>query len=246
MRNNLQDSFFINVWLTRLFLIIFILFITSNGGSSFIQNNFNPSIISTTFSQAPSVLVNSDKSNTETVLATNKDTNSNNTFLSANKLTDLLDTMKKSPKLKVNDIVKGFRVTSIMGPRNIQNCPQCSRYHRGIDLAMPTGVPLAAPGLKGQNIKITKENQKLGGIVCRVFYEDSVSKQVFPVVYTYAHMSKCNEGKYTIPTIVGFSGNTGGATTGPHLHLGMTISGNLVQPDRVSITQILDTSFMGQ
>lgn len=231
----------------RFFIGFLLLLFISNPFPKFIQENFNSSFISSTFSQvivdSSSNNSNEDKDKDEDILLISNNQNAKmSSSLLETKLIDLLGSMKDSNPLKVNDYIEGIRVTSIMGPRNIEGCPTCSRYHTGVDFALNSGTPLAAPGLKGQRIKITKEYQTLGGIVCRVSYIDSISKKVFPVTYTYAHMSQCNVGEYDLPSLIGFSGNTGQATTGPHLHLGMTIEGKLVQVDRVSSAQVLSNS----
>lgn len=84
---------------------------------------------------------------------------------------------------------------------------------------------VAAAGLDGLNGKTTGAGSGCGYCLV-VIYKDCYNRQTkkaTDVVCTYMHMSampKVKAGdKVTTKTLLGFYGNTGAATSGPHLHI---------------------------
>ncbi len=113
------------------------------------------------------------------------------------------------------------RISSIFGLRRLFNNSRRSR-HRGLDIAVPTGVPVFASH---------------AGIVNEVGDFHFNGKTVFVdhgrgLVGLYSHLSKIlvRPGEYVIAgQTVGLVGATG-RVTGPHLHWGMALNGTWVDP----------------
>ena len=82
----------------------------------------------------------------------------------------------------------------------------CGR-HYGIDLGTPTGVNLTSP-VAGT---VSRQSDHGGGNVARVDYGKGS-------MY-FLHMNSVKSGKVGIGQSLGYSGNTGAFTTGPHVHV---------------------------
>lgn len=91
--------------------------------------------------------------------------------------------------------------------------------HSGLDFAMPVGTPI--PALANGTIVLSQESKVLGHVVVLRIMD----KQKKLAYIGYSHLqkpglavgTKVKEGE-----TVGFVGNTGSASSGPHLH--MTVS----------------------
>ena len=93
--------------------------------------------------------------------------------------------------------------------------------HNGIDYSVPNGTPVGA-AVAGTVAAVAFENGGYGNYV-KLSHVDG-SKPYFTY---YAHLANAAVSpgqKVKAGTIVGFSNNTG-ASTGPHLHLGVKIEG---------------------
>lgn len=106
----------------------------------------------------------------------------------------------------------GWRVHPITGKQS---------FHNGIDIAMRSGTPIAAP---------------LDGYVVAVYENDKGGKQMrlFCGEYTFgfAHLSRIVVSKgqrVREGEIIAYSGNTG-ASTAPHLHFTVRKNGELIDP----------------
>lgn len=112
------------------------------------------------------------------------------------------------------------RVTSEFGWRN---CPFHGReLHSGIDLAAPTGTPIAA-ALSG-TVTVSRYHSSLGNY--------TVIDHGGGLTTTYAHQSQrlVSVGEaVTAGQIIGLVGSTGNST-GPHLHLEVRVNGQLQNP----------------
>jgi murein DD-endopeptidase MepM/ murein hydrolase activator NlpD len=113
---------------------------------------------------------------------------------------------------KKGEIIAGYTVTSPFGPRNVADCPTCSRDHMGIDVAMDVGTPLHTIGKAGTSttVKCLQDTGGTGGT-----YSSQTSPDFPGLSFESLHLSKCNPGEYPAGTVFGFSGSAG---TGPHLH----------------------------
>jgi murein DD-endopeptidase MepM/ murein hydrolase activator NlpD len=91
--------------------------------------------------------------------------------------------------------------------------------HSGVDFAMPVGTPI--PALANGTIVLQQESAVLGHVsVLRVMGKD---KKLWYVGYCHLQKPGLKVGtKVSADETIGFVGNTGSASSGPHLH--MTVS----------------------
>lgn len=100
-----------------------------------------------------------------------------------------------------------------------------NEYHKGLDIAMPTGTPIKAV-LDG-TVTISEENSKSYGKYIEITHSDTLKTR-------YAHCSelKVKKGDTVhqgdIIALVGSTGNS----TGPHLHLEAIENGVKVNPEK--------------
>lgn len=114
------------------------------------------------------------------------------------------------------------RISSKFGPRNIA-VKGASKYHKGIDIAAPSGTPVFA-AKKGV---ITVKNKKGGyGNVVYISHPDGTETR-------YGHLSGFTDivpgMEIEAGTQIGFVGSTG-VSSGPHLHFEMRVNGQAVDP----------------
>ncbi len=113
------------------------------------------------------------------------------------------------------------RITSGFGGRSAPTAG-ASTYHRGIDIGAGFGSPVIAAA---------------DGMVIKTGYMGSGGNTVMidhgnTVVTVYHHLSgyACKEGQIVkAGTVIAYVGSTG-VSTGPHLHFGVRIAGNYVDP----------------
>ncbi len=102
-------------------------------------------------------------------------------------------------------------VTSTFGPRTHPVTGEVGKQHNGLDLGVGTGTPVLAVG---------------PGTVASTFFEEGGGNVIFVdhdngLRTAYLHLSSfnCRPGqRVNGGEVIGFSGNTGKFTTGPHLH----------------------------
>lgn len=128
--------------------------------------------------------------------------------------------------------IKDFKPTA--GYKNTKYRRYWGYSHFGIDCGSPSknralyglgdGVVVAA-GLDGMNGKTTGKGSGCGYCLV-VIYKDCYNKKTkkaVDVACTYMHMAEMPKvkvgDKVTTKTLLGYYGNTGAATTGPHLHI---------------------------
>lgn len=89
-----------------------------------------------------------------------------------------------------------------------------SSFHLGVDYIMPQGSPIYAPA----GCEIVKSgNFPEGG---NTVYVKIRNRKHGLLVMRFMHLSKMSPlGKYKAGEILGYTGNTGKLTKGPHLHL---------------------------
>lgn len=128
------------------------------------------------------------------------------------------ETQAKSPTLK--SPTKGI-ISSPFGLRRFYN-KQPRKPHSGIDIAAPKGTPIYAP-LAG---KITEEgNFFFNGNVIFIDHGNGL-------VTMYCHLDKITAQKgqeVKQGDLIGYVGSTG-RVTGPHLHWGVSLNGNMIDP----------------
>ncbi len=118
-------------------------------------------------------------------------------------------------------------IASGFGPRSAP-CGSCSSFHDGIDMLAGGGAPIGAiaPGV------VSAVVADRGGYGTHVIIDHVVNGQ--KIQSTYAHMIAGSPTvvagqTVTVGQTLGFVGNTG-ASTGAHLHLGISIGGSFIDP----------------
>lgn len=113
------------------------------------------------------------------------------------------------------------RITSKFGRRSAPTAG-ASTYHKGVDIAAAQGTSILA---SSAGKVVTARYSSSAGNYAMIYHGDDI--------YTvYMHMSKLNVkvgDKVEQGEIIGLVGSTG-FSTGPHLHFGMMINGNYVNP----------------
>lgn len=97
-----------------------------------------------------------------------------------------------------------------------------SKYHKGIDIAFPTGTHVLA--CEAGKVEVAGWSKGFGKCII-ISHEGGVKT-------TYAHLSKINvtKGQKVVRgQFIGEVGSTGNST-GPHLHLGVSVNGSYVDP----------------
>jgi murein DD-endopeptidase MepM/ murein hydrolase activator NlpD len=110
-----------------------------------------------------------------------------------------------------HQIIGGYQVTSGFGPRT-KPCPECSSFHRGVDVAADVSSPVFAVGLPGERVTvICKPDDGMG----RPYSIQSASSMPnFEI--EVLHLDSCNPGVYPAGAVHSYSGDAG---TGPHYHI---------------------------
>lgn len=118
-------------------------------------------------------------------------------------------------------------ITTIYGVRRYYNGKFAKDYyHRGIDYASPVGSPIIAPA-SGQVALVGRVSQgfRVHGNVVGINHGQGVTS-------IFMHLSRINvkEGDFVqAGRVIGTVGSTG-AATGPHLHWGLYVDGESVNP----------------
>lgn len=112
-------------------------------------------------------------------------------------------------------------ITSTFGYRDAPTAG-ASSYHKGIDIAVPSGTAVVAAG---SGTVTTASYQSAAGNYIMVYHGNST--------YTvYMHLSSIHVSvgqTVSQGEVIGYSGNTG-VSTGPHLHFGVNVNGSYVNP----------------
>lgn len=112
-------------------------------------------------------------------------------------------------------------ITSYFGYREAPT-QGASTYHKGIDIAAPTGTPIVA---SGAGTVVTASYQSAAGNYIMLSHGNGI--------YTvYMHCSKLAVSvgqNVTKGEVIGYVGSTG-VSTGPHLHFGVSVNGTYVDP----------------
>ena len=122
--------------------------------------------------------------------------------------------------------VGNARISSPFNPGRYHPVLKKIRAHLGIDYAAPSGTPIKAAG----SGRIIFKGVKGGyGNVVQISHENGY-------MTLYAHMSRFSNqkmGQYVRQgQVIGYVGSTG-LSTGPHLHFGMYINNQAINPARV-------------
>lgn len=117
----------------------------------------------------------------------------------------------------VGEVLGKFIVTSGWGPRSSPGGVGSS-YHMGLDVAMAdgsdaTGQPVYTIAAPGETVEVRCWAEPLAGL------NASWGSKTLGYGFDYGHLHTCNPGTYKAGEKIGEIGNTGSATTGPHLHM---------------------------
>ena len=120
------------------------------------------------------------------------------------------------------------KITSPFGPRNIGG--NATRDHKGIDISAKVGTPVKS--VASGTISKTYQDEGLCGGTIIIKHNDGYTS-------TYCHMSNIHVSKgdkVSQGNIIGLSGGKVGArgsgnSQGPHLHFGLKLDGNWVDPE---------------
>lgn len=133
---------------------------------------------------------------------------------------------RNTTELTVGATVGGFKVTSGVGPR-LSPGGVGSTNHEGVDVATPIGTKVRAPVAT----RVDCLSSAKGGVGARF---DGLRGQV-----TLWHLSHCAPGRHKAGDVIALTGNTGAATTGPHLHVEVKAGGKIVPPQVRDVAPLL-------
>jgi murein DD-endopeptidase MepM/ murein hydrolase activator NlpD len=144
--------------------------------------------------------------------------------------------------LKVGDKVLSYEVTSGFGKRE-KPCPSCSEDHKGVDIATPVGTPVYAIGKLGSKSSF---HDGFVDVACPFNPsnppEGMAAYVTSPLLPEYEielfHLNECYSGRHPVGSMIAKSGNSG-ASSGPHLHVGVKLKGELIDPPRGIVSWLL-------
>jgi murein DD-endopeptidase MepM/ murein hydrolase activator NlpD len=136
--------------------------------------------------------------------------------------------------LKEGDAVLAYKVTSVFGER-IHPVTGVKKMHNGVDLDTPKGTDIYAIGkprnwgageiFGSETIYIECSDDSEGGKIASV-----TSSFMKDYRFNFMHLESCNSGAYASGAIVATTGNSGGSTTGEHLHFEVELKGRKIDP----------------
>ena len=122
--------------------------------------------------------------------------------------------------------IQNMKKSNISSPFGYRKSPGGigSKYHKGLDIAFPTGTHVLA--CEAGKVELAGWNDGLGK--CIIISHGGGLKTV------YGHLSKINVTKGQSVVRGQFIGEVGstGNSTGPHLHLGVMVNGSYVDPQK--------------
>lgn len=121
--------------------------------------------------------------------------------------------------IKVNEIK---RISDLYGWRKRHPITQRTRFHHGVDFAVPIGTSIRSTG---NGIVISAKRRSGYGKDIIIDHENGY-------ITRYSHLSKINVNKgdtISHMNIIGLSGNSG-ISTGPHLHYEIVKNGRTIDP----------------
>ncbi len=113
------------------------------------------------------------------------------------------------------------RISSPFGPRHIAGCSACSRFHQGIDIAVPVGTPLYAPA---DGVVVQEFRDSMCGWGLKIDHGTDETGSTLATGYCHLSQFVSRRGqKVSRGQIIGYSGGQRGAprsgtSQGPHLH----------------------------
>ena len=136
-------------------------------------------------------------------------------------------------ELKPGNKVGRFTVTSGVGLRKSPG-GKGSTDHQGVDLDTPIGTRVYAP--RNTTVKCLQSTRGGKGASFK-----GVRGQV-----TLWHLSRCSNGNKKAGELIALTGNSGTATTGPHLHVEIHLGGDIVNPQMRDVVPLLKIKPRGE
>jgi hypothetical protein len=144
--------------------------------------------------------------------------------------------------MKLGDRVLEWEVTSVFGKRE-KPCPSCSSDHKGVDIWMPIGTPLYAIG---EEKSTSSFHDGYVDVACpfnplnppegiAAYIQSPLLPDTEIALF---HLSECYSGRHPVGAMIAKSGNSG-ASTGAHLHYGVKVKGEWIDPPRGYLMWIL-------
>ena len=143
---------------------------------------------------------------------------------------------------KLGDKVLEWEVTSVFGKRE-KPCPSCSSDHKGVDINTPIGTPLYAIGEEKSASSFHdgyvdvacpwNPNNPPEGIAAYI-----QSPLLPDTEIALFHLNECYSGRHPVGAMIAKSGNSG-VSTGAHLHYGVKVKGEWIDPPRGYLMWIL-------
>lgn len=129
--------------------------------------------------------------------------------------------------------IKNYRVTSEYGLRTHPVTGETGSHHNGIDLAVPEGTALKAPG---DGTIVSTSYDKINGNKVVMKLDNG---QTLVLIHLKDHKNWTKGEKIKAGQEIALSGNTG-RSTGAHLHLSLKDSnGNYIRPDDAILNQVV-------
>lgn len=144
-----------------------------------------------------------------------------NSNLLFNKVTGLV------APLDVTNNTGSIAITSTFGPRPNKPTEEVSSYHKGLDIGAPSGTPVYA--VASGTVVTASYNSSAGYHV--VIAHDNTDNGIRSSVYYHSSKLLVSEGEYVKQGQEIMKVGSTGASTGPHLHIGLyNNDGNFVNP----------------
>lgn len=117
--------------------------------------------------------------------------------------------------------ITGTRISSPFGLRINPTNKNEVQGHNGLDIVSPEGTPIYSPA-DGKILEVGYDSKYGGGNFVRILHDNGLTTGYAHLKsYTVGKRSKVKKGQ-----LIGYVGNTGGHTTGAHLHLTVTTADN--------------------
>ena len=143
---------------------------------------------------------------------------------------------------KLGDKVLEWEVTSVFGKRE-KPCPSCSSDHKGVDINTPIGTPLYAIG---EEKSTSSFHDGYVDVACpfnplnppegiAAYIQSPLLPDTEIALF---HLSECYSGRHPVGAMIAKSGDSG-ASMAPHLHYGVKVKGEWIDPPRGYLMWIL-------
>lgn len=136
--------------------------------------------------------------------------------------------------LKDGDSVLSYVVTSPFGMRKHPVSGE-TKMHSGVDVNTPENTPIYAIGRPRNSLDFSKMfDDEIIYVECGEGAGEGKAAYVTSSLlkdykFMYFHLNDCYAGSYASGAVIGRTGNTG-TSTAPHLHFGVELKGQMIDP----------------